>query len=120
MRNLFTFRRCSPELTHLTPNLWGRHYSHSCTSRGRVEEAGRQAGYSMEQMRGTGPGVASAVLTGTVQEGQRALPAVSLLAGNTTADACSGNSSKVGGSGAPSPMPTGSAPGKNRKVTAPN
>ena len=84
-----------------------------------MEEAGRQVGYSMRQMGSAGQGVTSAVLTRIVQEGQSALLALSLLVGNTTADACSGRSSKVSGSGAPSPMPTGSAPGKNRKITAP-
>ena len=88
-------------------------------SPGRVEEAGRQVGYSMRQMGSAGQGVTSAVLTRIVQEGQSALLALSLLVGNTTADACSGRSSKVSGSGAPAPMPTGSAPGKNRKITAP-
>lgn len=87
---------------------------------GRVEEVGRQVGYSMRQTRSAGQGVASAVLAGIVQEGQSAPLALSLLVGNATANACSGRSSKVSGSGAPSPRPTGSGPGKNRKITAPN
>ena len=57
---------------------------------GRVEEVGRQVGYSMRQTRSAGQGVASAVLAGIVQEGQSAPLALSLLVGNATANACSG------------------------------
>ena len=71
-----------------------------------MEEAGRQVDYSMRQMGSAGQGVTSAGLTRIVQEGQSVLLALSLLTGNTTADACSGRSSKVtSGSGVPSPKP---------------